>query len=374
MRNYLDLMADINENGVDLPDRTGVGRRKVFGRQMRFKMSDGFPLVTTRFIPIKHNIHELLWIIKGSTSVTDLHENNVRIWDKWAVSEEHILNFVDRKMSESTQEEKNIIIEQLKMTSLNDLGSIYGEAWRNAPCATFNPLFPTIEMGDIAPDRLSEIGRIYEQQKHMMFSLPNGESIPFSLVLQALHYRGIDQLQELIINLKTQPFSSRLIINAWIPEYLPFEGISPQDNVLIGRAALPPCHLLQQYIVLPPKQEGGKLRLSLQMYQRSLDLPVGGPWNIAQYSLLLMMIAQVVDMEADEFIWTIGDAHCYFDQFERNNPNLIEGIETQLKREPRALPKMIINPEVKSIFDFKISDFELQGYDPHPKINYPVAL
>ena len=374
MKNYLELMADINENGVDLPDRTGVGRRKVFGRQLRFKMADGFPLVTTRFIPIKQNIHELLWIIQGSTSVSDLHENNVKIWDKWAVSEEHILSFVDRNMPESAQEDKDIVINQLKTQCLNDMGSVYGEAWRNAPGATYNPLFPNVQMADIAPDRLSEIGRIYEQQKNMMFSLPNGESIPFAVVLQALHYRGIDQLQELITNLKVRPFSSRLIINAWIPEFLPFEGLSPQDNVLIGRAALPPCHLLQQYIVLPPKKEGGKLRLSLQMYQRSLDAPVGGPWNIAQYSMLLMMIAQVVDMEADEFIWTIGDAHCYFDQFERNNPNLIEGVETQLTRDPRPLPTMHLNPEIKSIFDFKVSDFKLEGYDPHPKINYPVAL
>ena len=268
MKNYLELMADINANGVDLPDRTGVGRRKVFGRQLRFKMADGFPLVTTRFIPIKQNIHELLWIIQGSTSVNDLHENNVKIWDKWAVSEDHILSFVDRNMPESTQEEKDIVINQLRVQCLGDLGSVYGEAWRNAPCATYNPLFPNVQMADIAPDRLSEIGRIYEQQKNMMFSLPNGESIPFAVVLQALHYRGIDQLQELITNLKVRPFSSRLIINAWIPEFLPFEGLSPQDNVLIGRAALPPCHLLQQYIVLPPKEEGGKLRLSLQMYQR----------------------------------------------------------------------------------------------------------
>lgn len=374
MKNYLELMADINQNGVDLPDRTGVGRRKVFGRQMRFKMADGFPLVTTRKIPIKAIIHELLWIIHGSTSVNDLNANNVKIWDKWAVREEHIQSFIERHMPDSTADEKAIITEQLKLQCLGDLGSVYGEAWRNAPCAAYNPMFPTVQPSDVAPDRLAEISRIYEQQKNMMFTLPDGSSIPFAGVLQALHYRGIDQLQELIVNLKTRPFSSRLIINAWVPEFIPFEGMSPQDNVLVGRGALPPCHLLQQYIVLPPKEEGGKLRLSLQMYQRSLDLPVGGPFNIAQYSLLLMMIAQVVDMEADEFIWTIGDAHCYFDQFERNNPSLIEGIETQLTREPRALPKMHLNTEVKSIYDFTIGDFMLEDYDPHPAINYPVAL
>lgn len=268
MKNYLELMAKINTEGVDLPDRTGIGRRKIFGHQMRFKMSDGFPLVSTRKIPIKAIIHELLWFIQGSTSVDDLNANNVKIWDKWAVREEHILSFVEKHMADAPQEDKDNIVNQLKMQCLGDLGSIYGEAWRNAPCAAYNPLFPNVAMTDIAPDRLSEISRIYEQQKNMMFKTPDGETIPFATILQVLHYRGIDQLQELITNLKTRPFSSRLIINAWVPEFIPFEGLSPQENVLIGRGALPPCHLLQQYIVLPPKEEGGKMRLSLQMYQR----------------------------------------------------------------------------------------------------------
>lgn len=264
MKQYLELCQHVLEHGVYKNDRTGTGTISVFGYQMRFDLSKGFPLLTTKKVHLKSIIHELLWFIKGDTNVRYLQENGVRIWNEWA--------------------DEN-----------GNLGPIYGHQWRHWE---------------------NKDGKV------------------------------IDQLANVIEAIKHNPDSRRLIVSAW--------NVGELDQM-----ALPPCHLLFQFYVANGK-------LSCQLYQRSGDIFLGVPFNIASYSLLTMMMAQVTGLEPGEFIHTIGDAHIY--------SNHLEQIKEQLSREPRKLPEMKINPNVKSLFDFVYDDFELVGYDPHPKITGKVAV
>ncbi|MDA8818635.1 thymidylate synthase [Flavobacteriaceae bacterium] len=274
MKQYLTLLKHIQEKGIEKSDRTGTGTKSVFGYQMRFDLSDGFPLVTTKKIHVKSVIHELLWFLKGTTNIAYLKENGVRIWNEWA--------------------DKN-----------GDLGPVYGHQWRNW----------------------------------------NSE--------------GLDQIQEVINTLKINPNSRRMLISAWNPSVLPDTKVSFSENVANNKAALPPCHAFFQFYVSNNK-------LSCQLYQRSADVFLGVPFNIASYSLLTMMIAQVCGYEAGDFIHTFGDAHIY------SNHN--EQVKEQLSRELKPLPMMKINKKVKSIFDFTFEDFELINYDPHPLIRGSVAI
>ena len=264
MKQYLDLLRRIKEEGTIKTDRTGTGTKSVFGHQMRFNLADGFPLVTTKKCHFKSIIHELLWFLKGDTNVKYLQENGVRIWNEWA--------------------DEN-----------GDLGHVYGYQWRSWP-----------------------------------------------------DYKGghIDQISQVIEQIKNNPDSRRLLVSAW--------NVAEVDEM-----ALPPCHLLFQFYVA----DG---RLSLQLYQRSADCFLGVPFNIASYSLLLLMVAQVCGLEPGEFVHTTGDTHLYL--------NHMEQTDLQLTREPRPLPQMRLNPEVKNIFDFKYEDFELLNYDPHPHIKGVVAV
>ena len=264
MKQYLELMRHVRENGVFKDDRTGTGTYSVFGYQMRFDLSEGFPLVTTKKTFLKGIIHELLWFLSGSTNIKYLVDHDVHIWDEWA--DEH-----------------------------GELGPVYGSQWRSWPG-------------------------------------PDG--------------RTIDQISRVVEDLKTNPDSRRHIVSAW--------NVAEVDEM-----ALPPCHSLFQFYVA----DG---RLSCQLYQRSADIFLGVPFNIASYALLNMMIAQVVDLEVGDFVHTLGDAHLY--------SNHIEQADKQLLREPRSLPTIRINPEVKDILGFKISDFELLEYDPHPGIKAPIAV
>ena len=274
MKQYLTLLKHIQEKGIEKSDRTGTGTKSVFGYQMRFDLSDGFPLVTTKKIHVKSVIHELLWFLKGTTNIAYLKENGVRIWNEWA--------------------DEN-----------GDLGPVYGHQWRNW----------------------------------------NSE--------------GLDQIQEVINTLKINPNSRRMLISAWNPSVVPDTKVSFSENVANNKAALPPCHAFFQFYVSNNK-------LSCQLYQRSADVFLGVPFNIASYSLLTMMIAQVCGYEAGDFIHTLGDAHIY------SNHN--EQVKEQLSRELKPLPKMKINKKVKSIFDFTFEDFELINYDPHPLIRGSVAI
>ncbi len=264
MKQYLDLLNRILTEGTEKTDRTGTGTISVFGHQMRFKMSDGFPLLTTKKLHLKSIIHELLWFLSGDTNIRYLQENGVRIWNEWA--------------------DEN-----------GELGPVYGRQWRAWK-----------------------------------------------------DYKGgsIDQISEVIDTIKHHPDSRRMIVSAWNP-------------AVIDEMALPPCHCLFQFYVA-----GGKL--SLQLYQRSADTFLGVPFNIASYALLLMMTAQVTGLECGDFIHTTGDTHLYLDHLDQ--------ARLQLTREPRKLPVMKINPEVKSIFDFRYEDFSLEGYDPHPHIKATVSV
>ena len=264
MKQYLDLLQKILDEGVEKSDRTGVGTKSIFGHQMRFDLQEGFPLLTTKKVHLKSIIYELLWFISGSTNVRWLQENKVSIWDEWA--------------------DEN-----------GDLGPVYGKQWRS-------------------------------------WQTPDG--------------RSIDQLSQVIETIRNNPDSRRIIVCAW----------NPSD---VDRMALPPCHCFFQFYVADGK-------LSCQLYQRSADTFLGVPFNIASYALLTMMVAQVCGLKPGEFVHTTGDTHLYL--------NHLEQAREQLSRQPRALPQMKMNPEVKSIFDFKYEDFELVGYDPWPAIKAPVAV
>ena len=264
MKQYLNLLDHILENGTQKGDRTGTGTISTFGHQMRFDLSEGFPCLTTKKLHLRSIIHELLWFLKGDTNIQYLKDNGVRIWDEWA--------------------DKN-----------GDLGPVYGYQWRSWPS-------------------------------------PNGESV--------------DQIKKLVDSLKNNPNSRRHIVSAWNPSFV--------DDM-----ALPPCHCLFQFYVADGK-------LSCQLYQRSADTFLGVPFNIASYALLTLMLAQVCDLEPGEFIHSFGDVHIY--------NNHIEQSKLQLTREPRKLPTMKINPDVKDLFEFKFEDFELVDYDPYPHIKAAVSV
>lgn len=279
MKQYLELMRDVVENGVQRGDRTGTGTRSVFGRQLRFNLAEGFPLVTTKTVHLKSVIVELLWFLQGRTDVTWLQERGCSIWNEWAAED-------------------------------GDLGPVYGKQWRSWAC-------------------------------------PDGSTI--------------DQITQVIEQIKRNPYSRRLIVSAWNPADLPDESMSPQDNVRQGRMALAACHTLFQFYVADGK-------LSCQLYQRSADLFLGVPFNIASYALLTHMIAQQCDLEVGDFVHTFGDCHLY------NNHITDDIVYEQLTREPKNLPKLKLLRKPASIFDYELQDFEFVGYQPHPRIVAPIAI
>ena len=264
MKQYLELMQKVLDEGTQKNDRTGTGTLSIFGHQMRFNLQDGFPLVTTKRCHLRSIIHELLWFLQGDTNIAYLHENNVTIWDEWA--------------------DEN-----------GDLGPVYGKQWR---------AWPT----------------------------PDG--------------RHIDQITTVLNQLKNDPDSRRIIVSAW--------NVGELDKM-----ALAPCHAFFQFYVADGK-------LSCQLYQRSCDVFLGLPFNIASYAFLVHMMAQQCDLEVGDFVWTGGDTHLY--------SNHMDQTHLQLSREPRPLPKLIIKRKPESIFDYRFEDFEIEGYDPHPGIKAPVAI
>jgi len=270
MRQYLDLLQDVLENGTDKSDRTGVGTRSVFGRQVRFDLAKGFPLMTTKKIHLKSIIYELLWFLKGDTNIKYLNDHGVTIWDEWA-------------------------------NENGDLGPIYGKQWT---------------------------------------------------AWETTDGKKINQIADLIEMIKKTPDSRRLIVSGW--------NVADLQQLISGqKTAPPPCHTIFQFYVLDGK-------LSCQLYQRSADIFLGVPFNIASYALLTMMIAQVCDLKLGEFVHTFGDLHIYSNHFEQ--------VKEQLSRNPKELPQMIINPEKKDIFSFEYEDFELVNYNPDPGIKAPIAI
>lgn len=279
MRQYLELMREVVEQGIDRGDRTGVGTRSVFGRQLRFDLSEGFPLVTTKKVHLRSIIVELLWFLQGSTDNRWLNERGVTIWDEWALED-------------------------------GRLGPIYGHQWRSWSC-------------------------------------PDG--------------RVLDQISDLVSQIRSRPTSRRLIVSAWNPADLPDESLSPRENARAGRMALAPCHCLFQFYVA----EG---RLSCQLYQRSADLFLGVPFNIASYALLTHMIAQQCDLNVGDFVHTFGDCHLYAN-------HLVDDIVfEQLRREPRRRPRLVIKRRPDSLFEYELDDFSFEGYEPWPSIRAPIAI
>ena len=281
MKNYLSLMNRIMTEGIICKDRTGVGRQKIFGTQLRFRMADGFPMLTTNPVPFKNPVQELLWMIHGSSDNKILNAANVNIWNQWAVKEKDIDDFVAKYFGKSKDNESfmDAAKASLRKDRLGDIGPIYGPSWRFAPVHALSPLFPQVNEDHFASDMLERIKLSFEKDLKDAFDAVKqqnpdkpDEEIKDNLwksYLQRMYYAQVDQLQNLIYNLKHRPFSSRLVISTWIPSNLPFEELSPEENVLLGKGALAPCHVLQQYIVLPAENEADKPKLSLMLSQRS---------------------------------------------------------------------------------------------------------
>lgn len=369
MKQYLDLMSKILSEGHDHADRTGAGRRSIFGTDMRFKLSEGFPLVTTRFISTKAMIHELLWFIAGDTNTKNLEKAGVKIWSPWAVTREDVEAFVTKhaetfKLYGGFKEDipVPVVVDELLQRFEGKIGPMYGSVWRNAPQANNLSIFrPLPELADIASDKLAFYKKEYESHMEEI-----GEDVSFEQFAGVQYLQTVDQLNELVVGLKRDPYSARHVVTAWEPTFVPVPGCTSQENVMFGLGSLAACHMSFQCFVRPPENEGGKKRLSLRMMQRSCDFPVGVPFNIAQYALLLSMLAHVTDMEADEFIWSGGDTHIYLNQLDQ--------VKDQLSRTPKALPKLWLNPEVKDLFAFKFSDIRIEGYEYHEPIRYAVNV
>jgi thymidylate synthase len=305
MRQYLDLLQDIKDNGTVKSDRTGTGTKSVFGRQIRFDLDDGFPAVTTKKLFVRGIIHELLWFLSGNSNIEYLVQNDVHIWDEWPYRA--YLQKTGRKIPESSSDKwkkglkkftDKIKTDHEFALKYGNLGPVYGYQWRHWPDGK------------------------------------GGE---------------IDQISDVIESLMTNPNSRRIIVSAW--------NVADIDEMT--KSGIPPCHSFFQFYVIDGK-------LSCQLYQRSADIFLGVPFNIASYAILTMMVAQVTGLKLGEFVHTFGDTHIYL--------NHIKQIDLQLSRQPKKLPKMVINPNVKSIFDFTIDDFDLVGYNPDPAIKAPVAV
>lgn len=277
MKQFIELLKDVMENGVVKGDRTGTGVRSVFGRQIRHNLADGFPMLTTKKLHLKSIIHELLWFLDGDTNTKYLNENGVTIWDEWATED-------------------------------GDLGPIYGNQWTAWPTR-------------------------------------DGKTI--------------NQIDAVISAIKNNPDSRRILFHGWNVEYLPDEGVSPQNNVKNGKMALPPCHMVYQFYVANGK-------LSSQLYLRSSDIFLGLAYNIVSLATITHMIAQQCDLEPHEIVISFGDLHAYSNHFNQ--------IQEQLSREPRKLPELKILRKPDSIYDYKFEDFEIIGYDPHPHIKAPIAI
>lgn len=381
MRQYLDLLQDILDNGFDHEDRTGHGRRSIYGPQIRFNMADGFPLVTTRKANFSIAVKEMLWFLRGEHNIEDL---GCGIWDQWAARQEDVAVFnnelianIDQSgFSADDKEVLQLYKEQLENRhkenkTVGSIGRLYGLAMRNIHRGYGHWLLPNLhpakEHWAISPSKMEHYLSQYEWRMGLLSTSEDDkeciESMTLDEFIKIEDMANIDQMENLVYGLKTKPFSARHVVSLWVQDWLAFEGLSPQQNVVAGRGALAPCHVMIQCFVSPPDwRVSPKHRLSLMMYQRSVDTAIGAVTNIAEYSLLLHMLAQVTNMRPHEFIWNTGDCHLYLSH--------IEGVKEQVKREPLPLPMLKLNPDVKDLFAFTEKDIELIGYESHPPIKY----
>ncbi len=372
MKPYLDLLRHVYEKGVDYADRTGKGRRSIFGAMMRFDLRDGFPIVTTRKVSIKTVMKELLWFISGSTSNKKLNEVGVHIWDEWAVNQGDIDMFFEKHKATITAFVEEGLEDKLKEVIsagfLDSVGFMYGQVWRAIPMepTLANSMFPDVEEKDIASDKMERFNEIISAEiKNAGLDADSEEAKTLRTdLLKNLHYESIDQLQRVFNSLRDNPYSSRHVMVNWLPQVIPFDSVSSKENVMLGKGSLPACHAMVQFYVR--KNGDGKPLLSLKMDQRSADLPLGSVFNISQYCILLELFAHLLGYEAHEFIYTIGDAHIYLNQ--------LELVKEQLQREPVKLPKLVINPDVKDLYKVTDTDIQLVDYEAHPRIDYPIAV
>jgi thymidylate synthase len=366
MKQYLEVLENVLKFGHDHVDRTGVGRRSIFGTTQRFDLSTGeFPIVTTREINPLVFIEETLFFIGGHTHTSWLNERGVKMWNAWAVTDETAANLAKALFEKGIINELQVqqVIETYDGSEFTTIGPMYGSLWRSWPLTSqsIHPAAMIRKIEDLPSDFLSQTAIAYgiiDQVHRDKYTLEE---------YQMLHYySSVDQLNELVCNLKTDPFSSRLLVTAFNPELTPIPGYAPDQNVLMGKGALMPCHYAFQCFVRPGEKEGDKLRLSLQFSMRSLDTPVGTPHNISSYALLLCLLAHCCEMTPDELILSGGDTHVYFNQ--------IDKAQEQILREPLPLPKLWLNPDKKDLFAFTSKDIKLEGYRHHQKIIYPVAV
>ncbi|WOK09335.1 thymidylate synthase [Imperialibacter roseus] len=301
MKQYHDLMRLILEKGTKKTDRTGTGTISIFGHQMRFDLSEGFPLVTTKKVHLRSIIYELLWFLQGDTNIEYLVKNGVGIWNEWPFQ------------------------SYLKQTGQEETYPKYSDEWKEK----LKEFIETIKTDAAFAKKYGELGPVYGKQWR--------------------DFEGVDQITDVINDIKSKPDSRRLMVSAWNPKEIP----------VMAKSGLPPCHTIFQFYVADGK-------LSCQLYQRSADVFLGVPFNIASYALLTMMVAQVCGLGYGDFVHTLGDAHLY--------SNHLEQAELQLSREPLPLPTMELNKDVKSIFDFRYEDFKLLNYEPYPGIKAPVAV
>lgn len=371
MKEYLNTLHQILQHGTDHTDRTGVGRRSIFGVMNRFNLTEGFPAVTTRKLFFKTMVAETLWFLTGSNNVQNLQigDKHVALWDNWAVADKHIESFVEKYKAEMG-DEAYPVEQWMKANMVGSVGHMYGAAWRNfITDGKIHQLWPNVTFQNLAQDKQAECRKKQEQvlEQEGASELTEQELAKLeSLIANYAHYSAVDQISNLVDGLKKRPWSSRHMVVAWSPSVVPFEELSPQENVLLGRAALAPCHYAFQCFVTPHPTEKNVKRLSMKVDLRSNDYPVGATFNIAQYSLLLSMLAQVTGMQAYELVYSVGDCHIYSNQ--------IDLVKQQLTRTPLPAPTLWINPEVKDIFEFKQEDFRLENYNHHDNISYPVAI
>ena len=366
MQNYQNLLKDILDHGHDHIDRTGIGRRSIFGTQLRFDLSDGsFPLETTRFISEKVVIAETLMFIGGHTNTAFLNEHGVKIWDPWAIHDQTVVNYVEKLVQAGfvKPEAAPFMIENFNPESIGEIGPMYGFFWRHWPTLAQNIHREAVirKVSDLPSDFVNTLSQVYAD---LTEEAKKETSLDDFLLIH--YYSSVDQLNELILNLKNDPFSSRHVVTAFNPEYTPVPGFTPDENILIGKGCLMPCHFAFQCFVLPAKEQGGKLRLSLMWSQRSVDSAVGLPYNIASYALLLKLLAHCTDMDAYELIFSGGDTHLYL-------PHL-ETVQEQLSREPLPSPTLWLNPDKKDLFAFTFDDIKVNDYQHHPKLKYDIFV
>lgn len=367
MKQYLSLLKDVANNGYRHPARTDADRISVIGPQMRFDLSKGkLPVVTTRRIYTRAIIRELQWFISGSTNILELVEQKVNIWDPWTLKEKDVDDFVAKWIEDKDLSEpfKNMVLDS---NLINTIGPMYGHYWRHTPKVSNHALWPRIDFKDIPSDKLDLYKMQYDEAIYFAKVAEDTRELPsFEKFAVKCYHDTIDQLNELMISLRDRPYSSRHIVTAWHPEYVPFETLSPKENIILGKGALAACHMFFQCFVKPPVDDNSKPRLSMFLYMRSNDLPIGAPYNIAQYSLLTMMIAHVLGYEPDQLIYQMGDAHIYSDQLEQ--------VKQQLTRDPLELPTVQFSQTFTDIFNFDPDkDITINDYKSHDPINYPVA-